>query len=49
MRELEKYISKFGLISGQNEYEILFHRHSKFIITGFEKQDIYTLITMEEI
>ncbi len=47
--KLIENISKFGLVSGQNEYEILFHRNSKFLITGFEKQDIYTLITMEEI
>ena len=42
-------VSKFGLNFGQNEYEVLFQRASKFLVTGFDKQDNYTLITMEEI
>lgn len=47
-KSIEK-VSKFGLNSGQNEYEVLFQRDSKFLVTGFDKQDIYTLITMKEI
>jgi hypothetical protein len=47
--KLIETISKFGTDSNQNEREVLLRKSSKFLITGVEKEDNYTIITAEEI
>jgi hypothetical protein len=47
--KLIETFSKFGIDSNQNEREVLLRKSSKFLITGVEKEDNYTIITAEEI
>ena len=47
-KQIELY-AKYGLESGQNEYEVLFRPNRKFTVLQVTKMSAHTLIIMEEI